>query len=448
MYDNNKMVAKLMREFHKDYSESNTPFLDDTKKLNIKRKNYFTETIFPLLGKVDNNRVVIPISYSKIENSEEAFFCMNQIFRTCYVQQNMFDSYTSIYENVTGIISEGMANQIKNRFPDCHVRKGKRLTTVVAEIIKQGNIRLSERPDYESADYKRYLNVTFDRLCTMLITKEETLNVIISTNIFDFITMSWGNSWRSCHYYVDGDYRVGCFNLALDYTTALIFTENDQGEKINRQTVNFIDNKIVYGRIYGDNNVDLFSAIQSHLSNELKLKYIGELPQQDVNYVYSCEYMGYQDLTCFETITYQNDNFPNTGQHVIGETAMYLDSGEDINSNRNDGFMEDEEGGYICECCGNRIEEWNMVSTDEGIYCTDCASPCEDCGEWHLNNELHSVAGYRDVCDSCYDEYGQCERCGDIVPLDDMVFNDASEMDLCESCDSQLRDVIIDFLNI
>ena len=81
--------------------------------------------------------------------------------------------------------------------------------------------------------------------------------------------------------------------------------------------------------------------------------------------------------------------------------------------------MEELKTKKICACCGAEVEDWEEVEIDGEIYCSDCAEPCEYCGEYHLREDLTEVSDGRLICESCLEEYFfYCERCGDYEEAD------------------------------
>lgn len=72
-------------------------------------------------------------------------------------------------------------------------------------------------------------NSTFEQLFAAysdeLSIKEQDCKFILSVNPADFITMSHGNSWKSCHSTRDyGCYHAGCMSYATDNTTMIAYT--------------------------------------------------------------------------------------------------------------------------------------------------------------------------------------------------------------------------------
>lgn len=70
--------------------------------------------------------------------------------------------------------------------------------------------------------------------------KVQRYKLVLSINPTDFITMSHGNSWRSCHSFEhDGCYHSGCLSYALDKNTmiAYIIPEDTEGDYCNARKI-------------------------------------------------------------------------------------------------------------------------------------------------------------------------------------------------------------------
>jgi hypothetical protein len=122
----------------------------------------------------------------------------------------------------------------------------------------------NKHPDYnrEFAKYADALNP--------LVIKRHT---ILSLNPLDYLTMSFGNSWASCHTIdkenkrnmpnsYQGQYSSGTMSYMLDATSMVFYTVDKSYEgieywtqpKINRQMFHYAEDKLVQGRLYPQDN--------------------------------------------------------------------------------------------------------------------------------------------------------------------------------------------------
>lgn len=77
----------------------------------------------------------------------------------------------------------------------------------------------------------------------------------------------------------------------------------------------------------------------------------------------------------------------------------------------------------------------------EPVFCWDCCSSCDDCGEPTLNDYLHTVGvdGSRTVCSYCCEDYVECADCSDMRHSEDSRYLDADDCYVCLDCDNSTR---------
>jgi hypothetical protein len=148
-------------------------------------------------------------------------------------------------------------------------------------------------------DKWREYNREFAKYADMVSNNERELNFIISVNPLDYLTMSFGKSWASCHT-IDrhnrrraangyhGAYCNGTLSYMLDKSSfiAYVLEEVDgvlyEKGKLYRNMfhVNIDTGKFVQGRIYpqgNDGSTDLYSKFRNIVQKEfVKLMELGE----------------------------------------------------------------------------------------------------------------------------------------------------------------------------
>ncbi len=70
-------------------------------------------------------------------------------------------------------------------------------------------------------------------------------------------------------------------------------------------------------------------------------------------------------------------------------------------------------------------------------YFNDNYTKCEDCGEYHENDEMTDIGGsseYRWICDNCLDDYFYCEICREYYLNENMAMCDWCNEYVCENC--------------
>lgn len=295
---------------------------------------------------------------------------------------------------------------------------------------------------------------------------------VFSINPLDFLTMSFGNSWTSCHTIdktnkrgmcdgYNGMYCGGTLSYALDKVTVIFYTvderfnEKENGEwidgtkyygfwtqpKIQRQLIHYQGNVMVTGRIYpkgNDGGTDIYKQFR-----EIEQKIVADClgkpnlwkydknPMHNSNYCYTAEDAhNYEDYFCDYsggTAIIKGDNGEyNANEELmeIGHVGIDLYDGTEIDgdSDYHDVLSEHDQKHIFCAQCGQIIEEDEAYYINGEYYCDDCVFYCEYSGEYHVEDEYHTyVEGYGDICDECIDdaianeEICRCERCGELV---------------------------------
>lgn len=235
----------------------------------------------------------------------------------------------------------------------------------------------------------------FAVLSDMMSKKEIKRTFVLSLNFCDYLSMSMGNSWRSCHNLIDGEYRSGCLSYAEDKTSMIFYTlPEEPGEKeflwknskINRQVFMFNGNTLVQSRLYPQreeymhdisdiyrNTVQkIFETCNSELKFQLSEISSDNIAVSDAGY-------HYQDVDYFR----DRCHVSYTGQEP---TKVHYGA-----------------NGY-CLKCGKKI------CNSESFNCPICndGAECYECGEYNDEDYMHWV--YHEgrevlVCDNCFEEY-------------------------------------------
>lgn len=138
-------------------------------------------------------------------------------------------------------------------------------------------------------------NSLFAEYADMVSGRKQALKLFISVNPFDYLTMSFGNSWASCHTIdkknvrnmpndYSGMYCGGTLSYMLDHVSFITYTHKsipddfEQG-KIHRCMFHYKDGNLVQGRVYPQGNdytSDIYTefrqCVQKTLLDILELK--------------------------------------------------------------------------------------------------------------------------------------------------------------------------------
>lgn len=362
---------------------------------------------------------------------------------------SVYDFFTYLYTYAERCISGSSARYLSEIFKELHFHEGQKTSRVVNKICQYLGFDKVEGYNREFAKYA-------DSLSPITIKR----HTILSINPLDYLTMSFGNSWASCHT-IDRDnkrgmpnsysgcYSSGTVSYMLDGTSMVLYTVDATYEgneywnepKINRQMFHYGEEKLVQSRLYPQDNdgdesvyVPYRNIVQDIIATIFDFPNLWTL-SKGTSAV--CGYINdlgtnYPDYRHFSNVTLsrikgsENNNSINVGAKPIcvgcGERHWTRENIDCCNT-------------YKCSDCGGSIEdEDDIIWIDGDPYCRDCCYWCEYCEEYH-HGESHYVRNYGYVCEYCLERhFSYCECCGEYVREDDMYWIECEEQYVCEDC--------------
>lgn len=133
-------------------------------------------------------------------------------------------------------------------------------------------------------------NKLFAQYADMVSDLKRELDFYISLNPYDYLTMSFGNSWASCHTIdkhnrrniqesYSGGYCGGCLSYMLDGTSIITFAidkdaDVQQDGKIYRNMFHFENNMLMQSRVYpqsNDGGTDLYKSFRDIVQGEFAI---------------------------------------------------------------------------------------------------------------------------------------------------------------------------------
>ena len=120
-------------------------------------------------------------------------------------------------------------------------------------------------------------NKVFAEYADMVSDLKRKMQFIISLNPLDYLTMSNGVNWKSCHNILDGCYKAGTISYMLDATSIITFVvqeiNNDIHKipKVYRQMYHYKNNLFVQSRLYPQGNdgaTDLYEKFRGFMIKE------------------------------------------------------------------------------------------------------------------------------------------------------------------------------------
>ena len=350
--------------------------------------------------------------------------------------------------NMTGqYIDDYIVERLDNISPDLHAHKGQKMSRVINKLLTY--VGFNKLPDY-NREFAKYA----DALNPLQITR----HTVLSVNPLDYLTMSFGNSWASCHTIdkenkrnmpnsYEGMYSSGTVSYMLDkpsmvfYTVDASYNGNDfwNEPKINRQMFHWGEEKLVQGRLYpqdndGDNSVytpyrEIVQNIMSELFDFPNLWTVAKGTSAAGRYV--CSYgTHYRDYDSYDNCTLSRIKGSENEKYInVGHDPICIKCGDEHDIQENISCCARK---VTCAECGCEIDEDEARYIDGEYYCDDCSFWCDHCGEYRVG-EATEVRGGRTVCSSCLeDHYTFCDDCEEYVR--NRYINEINGEHICNEC--------------
>lgn len=307
-------------------------------------------------------------------------------------------------------------------------------------------------------------NQRYANLCDNLNPIKVKRHTVISFNPVDFLLMSNGTSWHSCHDIAFEPYDAGCYSSGtisymLDEHSFVFYTVDaefdgediEREEKIQRQIFGYNDEVIFQSRLYPQGNdygaeqvyTDIRNIVQKVVADCLEKPNLWSLTKKEVKNIVSKGY----GATCYPDwsgsnpgselctlSTLQERTSTLERKIIMGKMPICIECGEEHDITENINCC-----GYrgTCDGCGCtlRRDEGIYCEGSDGTYCENCVEYCEDCGQYEYRNRGEYVESVdRWVCEWCLDDrYYQCDNCGEYIHKDDIVRTEEGNI-YCEDC--------------
>lgn len=326
----------------------------------------------------------------------------------------------------------------------------------------------------EGWDKLEGFNTEYAKVCDALNPIKVKRHTVISVNPIDFLLMSNGNSWTSCHDIGKADdcgcYSSGTISYMLDTHSFLFYTVDASYDgnsielepKIQRQVFGYNDEVLAQLRLYPQSNDsgaervydDIRAIVQKVVADCLGKPNMWIKSKSDTEDVveHGC------DATCYPDWADDNPGAEHCSISTLKERAkgkenrcivfgaepicIYCGCSHYCEGYISccDGYEEDEEEDdyEICYSCGAIIYEHEQYYVNGHYYCGNCVTSCEECGEYIPNDEINKIDGI-DVCDDCIEHSGNyfaCENCGVIHFYEDMTYTEEGHY-YCSDCSDE-----------
>lgn len=378
------------------------------------------------------------------EMRDDVVRCCKKLPDKLYSIIHQLDSTSDQY------ISEELATRLNEACPDIHAHNGQKMSRIVNKILSY--IGYNNLPDY---------NKWFAKYADALNPLQIIRHTVLSVNPLDYLTMSFGNSWASCHTIdktnkrgmpnsYQGMYSSGTISYMLDepsmvfYTVDASYNGNDfwNEPKINRQMFHWGEDKLVQGRLYPQDNDgnacaytpnrEIVQKIISEIFEFPNLWTVSKGTSATRKYVYS-DGTHYRDYCSYDNCTLSRPKeSTNENRFTVGHMPICIECGEEHETEDNINCCADK---YYCAKCGRRISDpEEVVWIGDRSYCRECVSWCDRCGEFFVGEVTRTTDGHY-VCDNCLDEYYRmCYECGEYYRRHAVNYVDSVEDYVCDDC--------------
>lgn len=342
-------------------------------------------------------------------------------------------------------LDEESVNTINTLFPWIKPHNGAKTSKVINRICR--DFGLTKHEDY---------NREYGKFADAINPTEITRWTILSVNPIDFLMMSNGNSWKSCHW-IDKTYRGvgrgygGCYSsgtlsYAEDEVSFVLYTvdgsykgkEYELQPKIHRQMFHYYKGILIQGRLYpndqeGSGTQDTQETIDLYKQfREIAQRVISEcfgLPNLWKNKkgtsecgkvsrsegTHYTDYLHYSNCNVsYNKSMYGEDPAPAI-RMTIGHAPICPVCGEEHDNQECILCYDCYRSGYVCARCGDCIhEDDDYIQIGDSRYCCpECAESdgyvwCANVDEWH--SQYDSDVMYDDYENEWfYDRHGYWE---------------------------------------
>lgn len=347
------------------------------------------------------------------------------------------------------IADEIFAQKVNEYFPKVKAVAGQKVSRIVGKIAKQLGIDKDPEWNREYAKYSDAINP--------LAVKRHT---VLSCHPIDYFTMSFGNSWASCHTIdktnkrgmpndYEGCYSSGTLSYMLDGSSFVYYTvdkdyngnELELQDKINRNMFHMGEDKLIQARVYPqatDGETGIYKQIR-----EIAQKVIADclgVPNmwKNVKGVDECYSVTdsygthYKDYTNFSdcNVSYLKDETEAINKYriEIGHNPICPHCGKAHTYEKAIECRECYASEIQCDNCGYNYSRQSMHEIDGGWYCEDCCFYCEYHERWEVGDPSDQiyVDDYGRICEDALEDsdiFYTCNRCNRIglVDRDDYI---------------------------
>ena len=343
--------------------------------------------LYYIKSKIEDNNVYAGGDHYLPAKKYEDLRKLQSFINTIHDNPHMFTTAEEI-DNLNGL----------TKSLDLRIVAGQKFSRIIGKFCRKLGIDKLE-------DYQQKFAKFGDDINELAIRR----HTVISINPIDYLTMSFGNSWSSCHT-IDklndrncpnsyrGMYSGGTLSYMLDGASIVFYTVDKKYDgtdfefepKVNRCMFHIGEDKIIQGRVYPQNNDgdqtiynEIRAIMQKTISEMLNTNNLWIIKQGTS----TCDTMSdscgahYRDYLHFSNCNVSwlkpsEGKLKNTNRIKIGHKGICPKCGEEHSNCDsiicNDCFAEVKR----CPHCGRRVGENDHIEIDGQVYCSNCARYC------------------------------------------------------------------------
>ena len=406
--------------------------------------NSTTEGVSKIYNEWKTNKAKLIELLSHHPNWDADNFCITvEVSDFRETSQNML--YDKLHQLYGGCRKEGKqynAEEVDRYYELFSLHGDKLLDEYDRDIFKKINIKAVKGERTARCLRKLFLEIGMDKypsfehnyaeVADSVSPMEKKLKLVFSVNPLDYLGMSHGDNWDSCHGLKnDGCYKAGTLSYMMDDVSIIAYTVPVKAKapyyaigKISRQMFMWNGgNTFLQSRMYPDYNkyparVTEYRAKFLEIIKEVAglsdfEEYTGRTNHYAVTRAGATHYPDYDydqyktriwSIGTPETLTIGHVAFcPECGNpHSV--TGRICCGGRTCNGGQTESNVN-QYVGYECHVSGG-IRVTGRINPDDGFFYSDrFIYTCDACGDVHYG-EPHSIGEYSDyICDRCYQEY-------------------------------------------
>ena len=329
------------------------------------------------------------------------------------------------HKNITEEMSAKIVGQYVQDLPPI----GQKTTRYIRKILLEWGVLESDKNVWDA----------FQELADVINADQRKVKrtLVISVNPADYLTMSYGTNWASCHIInpdiantelnsdYDGCYKAGCLSYLGCKCGIITYTVREMPEDVRDLPITPRLTRQMYFLNLKNENPTLLSSRMYPYSNathmitarrEIMESVIDACSGEKHTWKIAAGYesfgtlkgaLHYKDYTSFNAyVSYPAFTALDLcDKALIGSHAHCVECGERVYEENSVHCYDHTDNEITCAECGERYDREDMYYIDGEYYCSDCTFWCDyhGCREVERPDTVYYVCEYGYVCESAID---------------------------------------------